>query len=456
MKDLFVWLLITISTICCFICVSHGNQLPIGHLQPFGSHRPADVTIDEFTEPPDPVLFWENYVKPGKPLIVRGVVTSSPAHLLWDMAYLKEKYGGLEVRLQAKGKVYPIGAKGLGRDTISNFADTYKEKNSPKYVASQLPKPMYKDINVLPTMQCGSFKDGFVEIDVWMSGGWRSGVLHKDPFNNWNCMVQGTKVWAMVENQYHDLLHTYWMPERTIMGISSIDPQSVDLIKFPNITQVRWSNVTTHPGDCLFIPRSYYHQINSYGDPNIATGLLFPRLTDFNSTACDQVEKLKYTPLSEMLVTWNWPGHGDLTMGNNDHRFIKKGLLKGVDFYGDVRAEYLVEELKLLYPELPAEEVETKTRKAFKILDKEGKGSLKIDDVIALDLDSLRHFIVAMTPEDPSNTERFEYNYVNPADISDMIHQLIETHSGLREELFVANYVKLEGATADKARETTI
>lgn len=91
-----------------------------GHLEPLGSHRAPDA-IEERDDIPTALEFWNNYVKISKPVVFRGAAKHSKAYKLWTDEYLKENYGDLEVRLESKGEKsgrVPIGAKGLGRDTI--------------------------------------------------------------------------------------------------------------------------------------------------------------------------------------------------------------------------------------------------------------------------------------------------------------------------------------------------
>lgn len=95
-------------------------SLPRGHLKPLGSHKEANF-IDELYDTPSASAFWNDYVKISKPVVLRGAVKESNAFKLWTSKYLDDTYGNLEVRLESKvetsGRV-PVGAKGLGRDTI--------------------------------------------------------------------------------------------------------------------------------------------------------------------------------------------------------------------------------------------------------------------------------------------------------------------------------------------------
>ena len=97
---------------------------PKGHLKPLGSHCLPDA-IEERIDIPDPHEFWNEYVKVSRPVVFRGAAKQSKAFKLWTDEYLKKNFGKLEVRLERKleksGKV-PVGAKGLGRDTIGKYS----------------------------------------------------------------------------------------------------------------------------------------------------------------------------------------------------------------------------------------------------------------------------------------------------------------------------------------------
>ncbi|KAJ7393736.1 hypothetical protein OS493_003395 [Desmophyllum pertusum] len=79
-------------------------------------------------------------------------------------------------------------------------------------------------------------------------------------------------------------------------GFSRINVLKVDLLKYPKVAEVPWSIVTINAGDCLFLPKSYYHQVTSYGTNNVAVALLFSRLDgvdDIDFAGCDQALSFK-------------------------------------------------------------------------------------------------------------------------------------------------------------------
>ena len=199
MKFICLFLFIIINNFYCGWC---EGKLRKGHGEPIGSHRPSDGEIDILTSFPSPHNFWNKYVSIGKPCLFRGAAVQYPAIIKWTNDYLIENYGDLEVKLEhkyEKGET-PIGTKGVGRDTIRSFLESYL--NEPKYIVSQLPDPMSKEIYVLPFLTCGSFKERLLEANLWLSSGGTKSLLHKDADNAINCLLNGTKEWLLIHPKY--------------------------------------------------------------------------------------------------------------------------------------------------------------------------------------------------------------------------------------------------------------
>lgn len=104
---------------------SDSLHAPVGHLKPLGSHRPPETNlVDDLQEVPSPQEFWTKYVRPSKAVVLRGAAKHGRAFTQWTDKYLKEKFADLEVRLEAKkekSSKVPVGAKGVGRDTIGKL-----------------------------------------------------------------------------------------------------------------------------------------------------------------------------------------------------------------------------------------------------------------------------------------------------------------------------------------------
>ncbi|PIK59176.1 hypothetical protein BSL78_03922 [Apostichopus japonicus] len=393
------------------------DGIPTGHMEPFGGHRQADVLIEETEVIPDPWTFWEKYVKPETPLILRGAARKSPALDLWTEEYLDKHYGSLEVRLEGKLEAtsrIPVGSEGLGRDTLGSFLKHYHRTDS--YIVSQLPEPMYRDVTVLSCMSCGNMGGRIVEVDLWMSSGDSQSVLHKDAFNQINCLMNGTKRWKFVDSKYEPYIHKTYEPDREIGGRSDINVNQVDLLRFPNITKIHYSDYTLYAGDCLFLPKGYYHQVDSFDTMNVAVSMLFSRIQTFEDNGCDR-ENQRNIPLNEMEVLWSWPGHGIMTMGNMDVWNLKANYVKKAEYYGLATKEMFLEQYLLLFPDRVSDDYINSLLKAWDVIDPEDKGQLTVDEVLALDTATLVEHALQSDLADPSNTLEFEYSYIDARDI---------------------------------------
>nr|XP_004226487.1 lysine-specific demethylase 8-like [Ciona intestinalis] len=267
------------------VCYASESSFPEGHLKPFGFHRSPTVLLDEFTleNAPKPAEFYEKYFKRVKPAIFRGGLVNTDVFKHWTNDYLKEHYGELEMRVlrldekKDDGMLAPLGEKYYGRDTIRHFVDHFQSEESNSYMVSELPAQMYKEFPVLPSIgACGEFTRNFIEVDIWWNKGGSSSLLHEDSNDQLNCQLIGSKQWKLAEPQY-----TKWVYEQEENGkdadggASLFDPMAVDLIKYPDIVKVPWTNVTLHAGDCIFIPKSHYHQVNSFGNNSLAVVIQF-------------------------------------------------------------------------------------------------------------------------------------------------------------------------------------
>ena len=157
-----------------------SKKAPRGHLQQIGLHRDPEGHIDIKTEPLSAKEFWSDYVSKRRPVLLRGAASQFPAKMLWNDQYLADTYGNLTVKIERKFEAHanPVGDMGLARDSIRNFIKTYVQDD--KYVISQLPKPMYKDVLVPPCLSCGSFNQSIIEVNFWLSSGGTKSLLHKD------------------------------------------------------------------------------------------------------------------------------------------------------------------------------------------------------------------------------------------------------------------------------------
>ncbi|XP_039250314.2 uncharacterized protein LOC120328008 [Styela clava] len=437
-----------------------------GHLKPLGSHKPPTVQIDEFNvqNAPRPAEFFEKYVKISKAAIFRGAVTGSRAFNLWTDEYVRENFGDMEVRLEGKHEkrhLPPIGERYLGRDSLRHFVDTYHLPKDNTYIVSDLPEAMYKDVNVVPSLgACGQMKKRIVEVNIWWSGGGTSSILHKDAYHQMNCLMNGTKHWKLIEYKYEKDIHKHPEPEYEQGGFSDINPQSVNLKKHPNITKVEWSNITIHAGDCLYLPKSYYHQVISEGTHNLAVSLLFARFDgkdslDF-SDCTDDIDYTKSRPLNEYDVQLVWKGTGMMVMGRADlEDQFRSSLLEMTTEYESKDKKCDLDAVKEMLEEMvPGEDqrIQGEISKAFKIMDRNGDGVVTSTEVKELTLSELQLIGEEVEMYEPSNSYDFEYSIIPFENVWWAVKYYLKKYKILERDIWMRKYM-LMGGTKECADE---
>lgn len=423
-----------------FIALPAGS--PPGHKQKLGSHRPPDVPVDEVDNYISPQHFWDSYVSSNTPAVFRGAARRSPAFEKWTDSYLVDMYPTMELRLEGKDEsssYLPRGDLGIGRDYLLNVIGYYHNSNT--YVVTELPFPMYKDVHVLPCLSCGTFANRIQEVNLWVSGGGTSSILHRDAFHAINCLYNGTKDWLLIHPKYEDKIYMAKEARHEIGGRSIIDVDSVDMEEFPLIQDIHYSFLTVNAGDCLFLPGKYWHQVRSFGTHNLAVSVLFSRIKSFSGVNCEQPA---YKSLDQFDVVWVYNGTGTMSMGNMDVEDLREMLLTFTDDDDDrlYRKRMLeeVEELQSTFNNNAAASAYQRFQKAFdKVLDPLGKGYVTREQLSTLTRDQLKALAVALEPPEPSNTYEFEYSLFDAADIRYIIESLAREDS-LTLEQFIRAY----------------
>ncbi|XP_071945559.1 uncharacterized protein [Antedon mediterranea] len=418
------------------------NPAPKGHLKPLGSHRPSDGHIEILTTVPRPVEFWEKYVSKGEPVLFRGAANPSPGLKLWTDEYLLENYGKFKVKIESKLEKdnSPIGAFGIGQDSLQNFIRRYKEDDV--YIVSQLPDPMGKDVVVPKCLLCGTIRTRLSEANLWFSSGGTKSLLHRDSDDAINCLYNGTKDWIMIHPKDEGNIPIAKEVLEAYGGFSVIDPERVDLLKHPQFVDVPWKYVNVKAGDCLFIPRGYWHLVTSGGNKNLAVSLLFGRIDNFETHNCDSTNVDAKMHLTEVGTVWTYDGFGIQTMGNNSPFELNETIHEMCieNLQSRITVEYIME---FLMEELQSEDVRNIVFKEWvdsyeeyvrnaaiqyvTILgDTDQKGYVTCDKVKSLPLDQLKELAQLMSM-DPGNTEELEYYSISQKDITNLFIDVLES-----------------------------
>ncbi|XP_077985861.1 bifunctional peptidase and (3S)-lysyl hydroxylase Jmjd7-like [Glandiceps talaboti] len=366
------------------------SGIPTGHLRPLGYQRKPDGKVKEYKEVLHPKQFWEDHVSKARPLVFRQAVIQSVAFQNWNDAYLRENYGDLDVLIEKK-----VENRGTSpqRMELGKFLDNYHREDW--YVVTVLPDDMRKDLQVPKCLLCGTFREYLQECNFWMSSGGTASVLHYDADDNIHCLLDGRKDFIMINPKYGDYLDMVDKNKWSGSGFSTMDIDMINVFKNPDVVKAPWTWATLRPGDCIYIPAEYLHQVRSYGR-SVAATYLFATDGEFKDTGCENTT-LSYTSLADVEVMWTYKkGDKTIDMGFMNVEILRKGLifmLKGQDkVYKETYAEHYREmEDKDDEPLPPLDD-------AWLILDKENNGYLTLNEILTMDREVLKEFARFIDP----------------------------------------------------------
>ncbi|XP_013378864.1 prostaglandin F synthase isoform X2 [Lingula anatina] len=132
---------------------------------------------------------------------------------------------------------------------------------------------MAEDVTLPKIFGCDTYLKIMKQYQIFFNAGWSSTDLHLDITETFFAQVTGQRQWILTtprdgKNAYSDDFEHH-------TGISQLDIESVDLINFPNVTKVDVYNITANPGDIIYVPEGWWHQVRAKGPnpPNIAIAI---------------------------------------------------------------------------------------------------------------------------------------------------------------------------------------
>ncbi|XP_078684771.1 lysine-specific demethylase 8-like [Branchiostoma floridae x Branchiostoma belcheri] len=371
-----------------------NSGLPVGHLLPLGHQREAEAPVKEYAQPLTPIELWEQHARhPYVPLVYRQAIAKAPAVTTWQSDdYIREKYGDLDVLVEKK---YEDRLARPQRMPLREFLDNYRDEDW--YVVSLLPDPMRAEMQVPRSLLCGTFKKNILESNLWLSAGGTKSLLHYDADHNLHCLISGRKDFIMIDSKYEDLLEMAHKKQFSGSSFSHLDMDSIDLLRNPRVSEVPWTWATLLPGDCIFIPAGYFHQVRSYGR-SVAATIMWSPLNHFDDSDCAATDIDKYTALSDVTIQWTYKkGDKFIDMGYMNVEIMRDSLLKVMEVKNSTK---LTKEMFTYYYEVAVvdeeedKEVEEEDlemiEKMFGILNKDKTGYITRQSLEDLDIEVLK------------------------------------------------------------------
>jgi len=206
--------------------------------------------------------FNENYFKPQKPLLIKGLANMYPAGRKWNINFIKAYCGDVTVGIFDNNKKNNSSSAFTTPDFEMNFG-AYVEtiiKDEPSHLRMFLFNMFKKKPGLRKDFPCPYLFKGILGKIGYMFFGTKNIKvrLHQDIDMSSVMLTQfhGRKKVVLISPEYSDLL--YRLPFNTY---SLVDLDNPDYNKYPGLEFVEASEYILEPGDALFMPSGYWHHI---------------------------------------------------------------------------------------------------------------------------------------------------------------------------------------------------
>jgi lysine-specific demethylase 8 len=237
----------------------------------------------EILHRPDPELFRREFVDKRRPVILRGV-TDDWDVMRWTPEYLAENFPDAPVEYEVwhddcTDDIFDFKDREVGAtESMAAFVARIRQSGkSRKYYAADfsifrtLPelKSATKSLEAymcLPAIVPKPVSRACLIWDprMWMGPGGTHTPLHFDRRDNLTLQVYGKKRWLYISPDQSDNL--YWpcadLP-RGMLHYSPVDLESFDPRRFPKTTRVEPIELIMEPGDLVFTPAHWWHEVRS-------------------------------------------------------------------------------------------------------------------------------------------------------------------------------------------------
>ncbi|APR79849.1 Pass1-related protein [Minicystis rosea] len=208
--------------------------------------------------------FEREHRRASRPALLEGLTERWPRRPSVDG--LRDRFSDrrLPVTMAPGGKVDPNARAGVIYQAmlLGEYVDKLPEPTHPGYymvvpLESSLPE-LLADIEA-PQYTVGAW---WSTTRLWLSAKDTSSPLHRDIADNIIVQLQGRKRILLYPPD-----HTAWLYSNALTSglpnFSRFDPEAPDYDRFPHARHAEPLEVTLHPGEALFLPSGWWHQVRA-------------------------------------------------------------------------------------------------------------------------------------------------------------------------------------------------
>lgn len=218
--------------------------------------KPIDIVDDISKEE-----FYEKYLKPRRPVVIKNMAKKWPAYQKWTMEYMKEVVGDVEVPLYDSSKAdpsAPINAS-AAKMKFGDYIDLIQREPTDLRIFLFDPikyAPKLLEDYISPKELMGGFLDKYP--NMFFGGKGSVTFLHFDidMAHIFHTHFNGRKHILLFDYKWKERL--YQIPYATY-ALEDYDIENPDFTKFPALDGVEGIECYLEHGDTLFMPTGWWH-----------------------------------------------------------------------------------------------------------------------------------------------------------------------------------------------------
>ncbi|SMO55992.1 Cupin-like domain-containing protein [Chryseobacterium rhizoplanae] len=218
--------------------------------------KPIDV-VDEISKEE----FYEKYLKPRRPVVIKNMAKKWPAYQKWTMEYMKEVVGDVEVPLYDSSKADPSAPinSSAAKMKFGDYIDLIQREPTDLRIFLFDPikfAPKLLEDYISPKELMGGFLDKYP--NMFFGGKGSETFLHFDidMAHIFHTHFNGRKHILLFDYKWRERL--YQIPYATY-ALEDYDIENPDFTKFPALDGVEGIECYLEHGDTLFMPTGWWH-----------------------------------------------------------------------------------------------------------------------------------------------------------------------------------------------------
>ncbi|XP_013407156.1 uncharacterized protein LOC106171383 [Lingula anatina] len=241
-----------------------------GHMEKFGEQVDELTEIPTLDHFPEPEVFYRDYMRKSVPLVVKGALKHWPAVEKWkNEDYLRERFGHrtfLSMWRNITDAYHPAHMM----MSMADFLDNYREHKI--YMDSTVCEEMAEDLTFPGYIACDEYLKILKQVAIFFNSGWSSTDIHLDVTETIFAQVTGGRQWILTTPSDGKYLYSDEFEHHD--GMSPVNQEAVDLQKYPDVSKIAIYKAILEPGDIIYVPEGWWHQVRTHGGPpNIAIAI---------------------------------------------------------------------------------------------------------------------------------------------------------------------------------------